>query len=119
MGSQDTKYVLTRLVLNSTAHSFGFVNWTPGHFCSILGWSDIDEVCFGRLFVLTRKMQSCRLVLLTAAAAPFGEQELMKRRPDGHRRQSGKKEVKASHSRTNGTKVKATHSRTVAQMKKR
>ena len=64
-------------------------------------------------------MQSCRLVLLTAAAAPFGEQELMKRRPDGHRRQSGKKEVKASHSRTNGTKVKATHSQTVAQMKKK
>ena len=111
--------MLTRPVLSRTAHSFGFVNWTPGHFCS-RGWSDIDEVCFGRLFFLTRKMQSCRLVLLTAAAAaPFGEQELMKRRPDGHRRQSGKKEVKASHSRTNGTKVKATHSRTVAQMKKR
>ena len=112
--------MLTRPVLSREQPTLLVLSIGPlDTFAASWGWSDIDEVCFGRLFVLTRKMQSCRLVLLTAAAAaPFGEQELMKRRPDGHRRQSGKKEVKASHSRTNGTKVKATHSRTVAQSHK-
>ena len=94
--------MLTRPVLSREQPTLLVLSIGPlDTFAASWGWSDIDEVCFGRLFVLTRKMQSCRLVLLTAAAAPFGEQELMKRRPDGHRRQSGKKEVKASHSRTN------------------